>query len=105
MPNTRASVALANPSVQLKKLCRHFSHKIEASFDDYRGELAFPYGQATLVADDEALHMHGEGGDADALDRLEAVLANHLTRFAARELRTNESLNGETLSIDWQRSV
>lgn len=95
MLTTRATVITANPSINLKKLCRHFGHKIEARFDDRQGEIHFPFGRATLEAHDDRLLLAGQAEDGAQLDRLEQVLGDHLLRFA----------NKESLTIDWQRDT
>ena len=94
MPITQAMVETANPSLNLKKLCRHFSHKADTEFDDMRGEIRFPFGVATLAAQADELVLHGRADSEEALDRLEQVMASHLVRFASKE----------SLVVEWQRS-
>lgn len=92
---THANVATESPSINLKKLCRHFGHKIEVEFDDARGEIRFPFGTATLEARESLLQLRGSAATEEELERLEQVVADHLVRFA----------NKETLSIEWQREA
>lgn len=95
MPTTRATVITAQPSLNLKKLCRHFGHKVEARFDDQRGEIHFPFAHATLEAQDDRLLLVGQGDDDTQLERFEQVLSDHLLRFAGKE----------ALTIAWQRDA
>lgn len=93
MPRSISEVSTPSASTNMKKLCRHFSHKIEVSFDDEHGEITFPFGRGLLDATDGQLRMTAEAADLESLARTEQVLADHLVRFGSRE----------TLVIEWQR--
>ncbi|MEC9483270.1 MAG: DUF2218 domain-containing protein [Halomonas sp.] len=93
MPSTQAVVKTDNPSTNLKKLCRHFSHKTDTEFNDEQGEIRFPFGVVTLEARGEALIIHGQSESEAELERLEQVVASHLVRFASKE----------SLVVEWQR--
>ena len=68
--------ATPRASGYLQQLCKHFGHKVEATFDERSGVIAFPAARATLAATDEAL-----SGTLDA----ESVedLARHLRPHGA----------------------
>lgn len=93
MPITRATVTTDNASLNLKKLCRHFSHKAETQFDDDHGEIRFSFGTALLDAQPGELVMQGRSDSEKTLARLEEVIAGHLVRFASKE----------SLTVEWQR--
>lgn len=76
------------------QLCKHFGHKIPATFEDGRGEVVFEMGTCTLDAEGDRLTMRVEAGDGEAVGRLEKVMADHLLRFAFRE----------ELTVNWQRA-
>ena len=81
----------AHASLYLKKLCRHFSHKVDTEFDDSRGIIRFPFGTCELYAQPEALHLHCQAGE-DNVEKLQSVIDSHLLRFASKE----------TLTLVWQ---
>ena len=93
-----ARVPLSAPRRYLGQLCKHFAHKIPASWaDDFgTGRIAFPAGPCSLEADEAAglLVMRVEAANADDLARLEGVVARHLERFAFRE----------PLTVTWTRA-
>ena len=92
MIRTHAVVATTHASRYLQQLCKHWSHKFEVSFDATHGRIALPFGLAELAATDAALAISLTlNDDADAA-RSQAVVAEHLNRFAFRE--------GE-LTFDW----
>ncbi|GAB2802514.1 DUF2218 domain-containing protein [Halomonas shantousis] len=95
MATTYAAVTTENPSLNMKKLCRHFGHKVEATFDDERGEIHFPFGTATLTAEEGVLVMQGRADSDEDIARFEQVMADHLVRFASKE----------SLTVEWQREV
>lgn len=77
----------------LAQLCRHFAHKVRAEWDDQRGLADFGWGTCAMEATDQALLLRAEAPDAQALDRVEHVVADHAERFGARD----------GLTVAWQR--
>ena len=72
-------------SKYLQQLCKHFRHKVNVTYDIQQGDVAFPFGKATLEATDEALVVVISGEDDNALTRGRMVIDSHLKRFAFRE--------------------
>ena len=69
----------------MKRLCRHFAHKVPTSVDDQQGSIRFPFGICRISVDDEEMHFRVEVIDADDLDRAERVVGDHLIRMANRD--------------------
>ena len=70
----------------LIQLCKHFAHKIPATFADNKGRIEFDGGVCELNADDEnALVLAVSTGSAEKLATLEDVVDRHLKRFAFKE--------------------
>ena len=86
MSALEARVATERPSPYLKQLCKHFGHKVEATFDDTSGRIAFPFGTCELDASQEGLLVlrvtPTPDGDAD---RCAEVVGGHLERFGRRD--------------------
>lgn len=84
--STTATIATHFGSRYLQQLCKHWSHKLEVAFDPLHGTISFPNGTvATLDADDDQLVAKIEAPDAETLERMKGVVAEHLDRFAFRE--------------------
>ncbi|MGP9824246.1 DUF2218 domain-containing protein [Ectopseudomonas khazarica] len=90
--SSSAFVATDTPARYISRLCKHFAHKIPVSFDEQQGRIEFDSGQATLQAEEQGLRLQVESGNADDLQRLQAVVASHFERFAWQE----------ALTLDWQ---
>jgi hypothetical protein len=88
MYRSAARVPTDKASRYIAQLCKHFAHKIAVDYDAQRGRADFPFGVCLMEADAEALVMHCEAPDAEALKRVESVVAVHLERFAWREKPT-----------------
>ena len=84
MKHAHGFAATGHASLYLKKLCRHFSHKVETEFDDHKGTIRFPFGTCELSADDQALHLHCQAS-SDELERLRAIIDRPLARLTTRE--------------------
>lgn len=85
MPSSEARIPTEHASKYLQQLCKHFGHKIPATFDADKGHLTFEMGTTALAAEPDVLVLHNEAPDAVGLTRLEGVIASHLVRFAFRE--------------------
>ena len=84
--SSTATVATTHASRYLQQLAKHWSHKLEVEFTPLHATIRFPSGAvATLDAGDEELTAKIEAPDAETLDRMKTVLAEHLDRFAFRE--------------------
>lgn len=71
-----STVQTAKASINLKKLCRHFSHKVPANFDDHRGEVQFPFGDALLTAEGETLRIRIQATGEEELARAKDVVGD-----------------------------
>jgi uncharacterized protein len=93
-PNLRAQahIATAHASKYLQQLCKHFQHKLPATFDETSGAITFSTGETKLAADAEMLTLALEAPNPEDLEQLKDVVARHLLRFAFRE----------ALDIEWR---
>jgi hypothetical protein len=80
-----ARIETANASGYLQQLCKHFAHRIEASFDASKGSLLFEMGPCELVADEQALTIICRSENAQEGRIMQDVVQSHLVRFAFRE--------------------
>jgi hypothetical protein len=67
----------------MQQLCKHWSHRLDVTFDTERATVALPQALATMVAQPGSLNITIE--DPEVLDRIKGVVSEHLDRFAFRE--------------------
>ncbi|MGZ3274016.1 MAG: DUF2218 domain-containing protein [Caulobacteraceae bacterium] len=77
-------VPTANASRYLQQLCKHWSHKYPVEFTAQNGRIEMSAGVLMLDADPEGLGLRLTA-EADNIERMEGVVADHLKRFAFRE--------------------
>ena len=53
-----------NASRYLQQLCKHFAHKVPATFDAHHGEVELPPGRCVLDADETGLTIVCTPADA-----------------------------------------
>ncbi len=93
MARSEADVATPHASKYIQQLCKHWSHKFTVDYDTGHGRIDLGEGRVcSMRAFPERLAVSADAGDADALPRLEQVIADHIKRFAFRE----------ELTFDWQ---
>jgi hypothetical protein len=85
MSRSTAVVPTAFASRYLQQLCKHWSHKFPVEFTPQHGTIELPLGRCELDADDQGLTVAVSPGEAFGLDRIRAVVEDHLKRFAFRE--------------------
>jgi uncharacterized protein len=87
-PEVAATATVATPhgSRYLQQLAKHWSHKLDVTFDAHHATIRFPTGVvASLEADEATLIARLDAPDDETLERMKRVLAEHLDRFAFRE--------------------
>ena len=88
MQQSLARVATPKAERYLAQLCKHFAHRVPATFDDSSGEIAFEFGRCQMAATPEVLAMVAEAADSVALAQVQDVIGRHLERFAFRDSLT-----------------
>ncbi|HUA69922.1 MAG TPA: DUF2218 domain-containing protein [Solirubrobacteraceae bacterium] len=89
---SRADVATDKPVAYMRQLCKHFGHKVDASFGEDSGHIQFDFGRCQLHATDRTLRLEVTAADAESHERMERVIGSHLERFGRRD----------SLTVAWQ---
>ena len=92
MVRSETAIATEHASRYLQQLCKHFAHKIPATFDEHAGHVSLKVGECRLKAEGTTLHILLEAPNAEDMEQLKDVVVRHLVRFAFRE----------ELAVDWQ---
>ena len=83
--SSRAEVATEKPVPYMRQLCKHFGHKVDASFGDEDGYIQFEFGRCDLHSSDGRLTLEVTAADAESHERMERVIGSHLERFGRRD--------------------
>ncbi|WP_028465896.1 DUF2218 domain-containing protein [Nisaea denitrificans] len=97
MPSAHATVRSEKAGRYLVQLCKHFAHKIPATWEetdgkDTTGHADFGIGTCDMTARDGALLLACNAPDEDGLGKVKYVLEDHIVRFGWKE----------ELKVDWQ---
>lgn len=82
---TTSDVETIHGAFYAKRLCRHFAHKIPATFEGQHARIEFPFGPCTIDVDDTHMHIVVELADESQVERAERVVADHLVRMANKD--------------------
>lgn len=85
MLTSQSRFETAKASSYLQQMCKHFAHKVEASFDETQGKVEFSIGIAEFSAYDSRLTIDVQADTDEQLQQTKGVIESHLVRFAFRE--------------------
>lgn len=91
---TEAQVATRSAAVYLKKLCRHFAHRVPATLTGDQGIIEFPFGRCRIDTSPQQIRFSIDVVEADELATAERVVTDHLLRLA----------RDDDLVVHWTRS-
>lgn len=74
-----ARIVATHADKLMRKLCKHFGHKVSAEFNDVEGKVDFQPGRCVLRAGDDELVLRVD--DDEGAARACAILDAHLPRF------------------------
>ena len=80
-----AFITTNQSSKYINRLCRHFSHKVDAEWEDDHGVIYFSIGRCGLSAEDAGLRIRCDAPDNEQLEELMEVVKSHFDRFAAQD--------------------
>ncbi len=82
---TVSRIPTQDASAYIRKLCRHFAHKIETSYSESEGSASFPMGVCRMTAAPGLLIFEVEAETSEAIGKIRDILVTHLLKFAFRE--------------------
>lgn len=85
MPTATATVSTDKAGRYLIQLCKHFAHKIPASWDDGKGHADFGFGTCEMLAADGTLRLACASDSPEGLGKVKYVVEDHVVRFGWKE--------------------
>ena len=82
-------------SKYILKLCRHFAHKVPATYTEADAQVRFPQGQCVMKASPQGLDVFLQADAPDKIPVMQFIIDDHLRRFA----------RFEALSYQWEATV
>ena len=85
MKTSSTTIRTTEASSYIRKLCKHFAHKIKVTYDEKEGIAEFPFGRALMTAGSETLRFDISSDTFEGIRQIKYVLVTHLEKFAFRE--------------------
>ncbi len=85
MKTSSTIIKTTEASSYIRKLCKHFVHKIKVTYNEKEGSAEFPFGRALMTADSETLRFDLSSDSFEGIRQIKYVLVTHLEKFAFRE--------------------
>ncbi len=80
-----SQIKTSHGSKYLQQLCKHFAHKVDVTYDATEGQVDFPPGPCTILADEEMISFSCISEKAEGLLVMQSIIEQHLVKFAWRE--------------------
>lgn len=93
MIKEKSCISTQNGNVYIKRLCKHFSHKVPATFTENEGTTEFPFGNCIMKSNDDQLIFVIEADSEEKSEKVKKVLIDHLNTFS----------RDENLDVSWER--
>lgn len=85
MLTAQAQVRTEKAVRYLKALCNHFSHKVQASYDENTGHVDFGIGSCEMQATNDLLSFQIRCENEAGFNQVKFVVADHLQRFSGED--------------------
>lgn len=85
MQTLTGTFATEHAAKYVAQLCKHFAHKVTASYQDNQGKADLPSGPAELIAHPDRLEVIMQLNSPDQADLARHIIDSHMVRFAHRE--------------------
>lgn len=82
---TSAVIETTNGNLYLRKLCKHFAHKVPATFNESQGLIEFPFGSCRIEADNTQVNISIKVEESNQAEFAEKTINDHLLRMAHKE--------------------
>tara|TARA_B100000745_G_scaffold73549_1_gene44198 strand:+ start:462 stop:764 length:303 start_codon:yes stop_codon:yes gene_type:complete len=92
-------IPLANPAKAINKLCKHFSHKVKAEWDESQGKVHFPMGLCYFKAEDNWLHVLCEADEKKATNAVAQIVETHVFQMSWKEVDKEQGLVWEGSAV------
>lgn len=89
---SRALIAVENPNRYINRLCKHWSHKFTIKQSEQHSSIDFGKAKCTLMHADNQLTLNLTSNNAEDLESMQQVVANHLIRMS----------NQNIVSVNWE---
>ena len=78
----------------IHKLCKHFTHRVPAEWDELKGTVHFDMGKCFITATNETLTFVCESQTESELNEILDTVKSHFDRFAQKD----------QLTLNWQEN-
>lgn len=95
-------ISTESASAYIRKLCKHFAHKIKTEYSENAGHAEFEMGICLMRATPTELIFEIEAAEKDAADRIKDIVVTHLMKFAFREALQIDWHDESTQEPDWE---
>jgi len=93
MHNSKTLIKSEHAGRYLQTLCKHFSRKVPAEWNEQTGKVSFAMGdcELTYLKEDNELALHCSADSPNKLSTIQKILEQHVSMLSRRE----------TISIVW----
>lgn len=85
MKQINTQIKTTDPQRIMKRLSKHWAHKLDVVLEDNRSTITLPMGECLLICHEQILEVQLTANTDEDLTTLKNVVADHLERMAKPE--------------------
>jgi hypothetical protein len=85
MQSYKAEITTDNPKRYIKRLCKHFAHRVDADYSESAGFVDFAPGTCKMEAEESSIVFTINSEEYERAVDLEDVISRHTDQFARDE--------------------
>ncbi|MFC3152753.1 DUF2218 domain-containing protein [Litoribrevibacter euphylliae] len=85
MVQKKGAVTTSDGGRYIHKLCKHFTHRVPATWSEYEGTVNFDMGVCVMTAEAQTLTFVCEAENSSDLSEILDTVKGHFDRFAVKD--------------------
>ncbi len=101
--NQQLTLELIEARKYLKRLCKHFQHKVPVQYDEKDALIEFEEGFCAMQADNKILNIHCQADNSEDLKAITDTLDRHLSALCRNQVLelSWHNVNASSLTNKW----
>lgn len=89
METLTTKITTTQPERVMRRLCKHWAHKIAVEYDEHKGKALFPeQGEVHFTVEENSLVIRIEANNSESMQSIQKNIEHHMVPMAQPEIIT-----------------